>query len=49
MKIHEKGKKVRSEATQRQKLFSTLKTTKGRKIQKVKGFIKKFGTEPSLN
>lgn len=29
--IHMKGKKVASEATERQKLFSTSKTTKGRR------------------
>lgn len=43
-----KGKKVKSEATQRQTLSSTLKTTKGRKTQKVKGSIKKFCTDHHL-
>lgn len=48
MEIHMKDKKVRSEATQRQKLFSTLKTTKGRKIQKVKRSIMKSCTDHHL-
>lgn len=42
-----KGKKVRSEAMQ-SKLFSILKTTKGRKIQKIKGSIKKSSTDHQL-
>lgn len=48
MEIHLKDKKVRSEATQRQKLFSTLKTAKGRKIQKVKCSFMKCCTDHHL-